>query len=152
MSSPYPPEVQDLSTLYRKAHNALNKHRLYLTKGKKAQVDWKEFGKSLGADFFKYVMGSGRAAVLINTPPKYLQSDGAWSPDPQPKIENVEDLFARGVSQVRNNIEHAGKFLTEGTENERGRSLELTREALWIMREAIQRHPDKAKIFSDLLK
>jgi len=147
-SSFYPPEANELTVLCRRVHNALNKHPKYLTKGKRAQLDWRAFGNSLGPHFFDFVKKSGNAFTLLEDPPRFLPSDGNWPIEKQPKIEDAANLFARGVSQVRNNIEHAGKFLTEEEDQEKRRSLTLAREALWVLKVAIEKHPDSKDLFA----
>lgn len=62
-----------------------------------------------------------------------------WEPEKPAAIENVRDLFLRGVCQVRNNLEHGAKFM--GADGERQRSTSLVSEAGWVLAEAAKRLP-----------
>ena len=62
-----------------------------------------------------------------------------WEPEKPAAIENVRDLFLRGVCQVRNNLEHGAKFM--GADGERQRSTSLVSETGWVLAEAAKRLP-----------
>ena len=135
----YPPEADEFLQLYRKVEAALSSHSKFLVKNKKkASVDWSAFGNSLGDSFLSDVRQSGQAAELLAEPPRAKHSDQTWQPAKQTKINNIAELFVRGVCQVRHNIEHSGKFL----EPEEKRSFELLHGAFWILSEAVTRHAD----------
>jgi hypothetical protein len=146
----YPTEANELVVLLRRIHNALNCQPAYLTKGKKPHINWKAFGESLGQDFLTKVKTSGHASTLLQEPPREFYVGLGWQPEKQTEIADVEELFTRGVCQVRNNIEHVGKFLTEQDEKEKKRSLDLAKDALWILQEAIATHPDRLNLFEDI--
>jgi hypothetical protein len=142
----YPQEADALNDLFRRVHHALNQHPIFLTNNDRAQVNWRAFGISLTEEFLTHVQKTGSAITLLTEPPRTLSRDGNWEPKIQTAIKDVGELFVRGVCQVRNNIEHAGKFLVP----EEKRSYDLASQALWVLREAIAAHPDSEKLFSNL--
>lgn len=103
-----------------------------------AEADWRSFSNLLGADFFEFVRSSLKAQTLISEPPRRRMNEGLkWMPEHPAPIENVEDLFVRGVCAVRNNLAHGEKFRITGLGW--GRDAALVNEALWTLAEAIER-------------
>ena len=141
--NPYPPEADSFIILYRRVEHALSNQPAYLQNQAKAKVKWTSFAQSLGENFFSYIERSGKTQTILTEPPRVLHSDGRWLPETQTTIKDVNELFVRGVCQVRHNIEHAGKFLYP----EEKRSYDLVSEAAWILSQAISRHPQSTNIF-----
>jgi len=80
-----------------------------------AKADWDAFAKTLGPEFFVQIRDSHRADTLLSEPPRRRMNEGFnWHPEhPQP-IKDTQDLFRRGVCQVRHNLAHGEKFSVTG--------------------------------------
>lgn len=111
-------------------------------------VDWQAFAHDLGENFFADVQKSGRATILIQEPPRVYQGEAGWQPAQPAPIENVTELFIRGVCQVRHNIVHREKYvLPEGE-----RSDALVSEAIWVLDQAIKAHPEASAYLKERMQ
>ncbi len=66
-------------------------------------------------------------------------ADLTWKPDVPIPIENVVELFQRGVCQVRNNLFHGEKYI--GSREAQSRDEALVSESLWVLRLASEKAP-----------
>jgi len=128
------------TALYKRFEHILKRND-FLANKRRAEADWKAFANSLGASFFEEVRQSGKAATLIKEPPRSLMAeDLTWQPEVPAPIENVVDLFQRGVCQVRNNFIHGEKYT--GSPDDQARDEVLISESLWVLRLASERAPN----------
>ncbi len=108
-----------------------------------ALVEWHRVGLDLGKDFFDYVRASGKAATLVNRPPKkqvMRNHQLEWRTLEPPR--NVDELLL-AVRRVRNNLFHGGKSGDpEYDADNPSRSTTLIREAQWVVEQAILRIDD----------
>jgi hypothetical protein len=146
MKSYLPEEAIAFRDFYARAEHVLRRTGYLRTDRKKAETDWVTFATEMGQPFFAYVSGQRGADTLITEPPRALHRDGSWLPKIQQPIDGTVDLFVRGVCQVRHNIVHGEKFIV----SEGARSCRLVKEAHWVLKEAIDRHHDAAKMIAAL--
>ena len=79
--------------------------------------------------------------TLIGEPPRtQMRSAMRFEPENPAAIRNVQELFLKGVCQVRNNLVHGPKFM--GPEGERERSKKLIADAVWVLGEVAKKRPD----------
>lgn len=109
---------------------------------KKAQIDWSQFAAELGEEFFVAIRDAANAPTRIGEPPRAYHRDQGFQPTVQTPIANVQELFLRGVCQVRNNIAHGEKYVETGT----NRDDDLVSEAKWVLERAVEQHPELKKI------
>lgn len=131
-------QSEAFTALFRRFEHAL-KRGDFLAKRKRAEADWRAFAESLGVAFFEEVRQSQKAPTLIQEPPRRLMADLTWKPDVPASIENVVDLFQRGVCQVRNNLFHGEKYI--GSPDAHSRDEALVSESLWVLRLASEKTP-----------
>ena len=92
--------------------HALQNSGLLIKGGGDARADWKALAAELGEAFFAEVSQTGIAAELIAQPPRKRLNQGGgavWDEQPSP-LENVEQLFVKGVLAVRANQVHGNKI------------------------------------------
>jgi len=78
-----------------------------------------------------------RAETLIAEPPRRRMTLGLkWSPDQPPPIKTTEELFQRGICQVRHNLAHGEKFNLTGEGWDR--DVALVTQSLWVLERAIE--------------
>ncbi|MGD0192275.1 MAG: hypothetical protein ABSD74_16170 [Rhizomicrobium sp.] len=134
-------QAQQFDAIYGSVERAL-KHDVFLQKGQsRAMADWKALSKLLGEDFYKKIRDGGKATTLITKPPGELRNQNqraVWAP--QPRLEDVEALFLRGVCKVRANLAHHEKFV--GTDADVRRDETLISEALFVLEAAIDQSSD----------
>lgn len=105
-----------------------------------ALVEWRRVADELGQDFFDYIRTSGKAATLVNAPPKKQVTRShqlEWVDQNPPR--NVTELLS-AVRRVRNNLFHGGK--SGDPEYDAGnpsRSRTLISEAQWVVEQSILR-------------
>jgi hypothetical protein len=128
--SPYD-DGQRLAALFGHFEHVLK--RTGFLKGRRhAEADWTSFAASLGEAFLAEVRQRGIADTLIHEPPRTLMADGLrWEPELPDPIENVVELFVRGVCKVRNSYVHGEKFV--GGDRSIERDATLVHEALLIL-------------------
>jgi hypothetical protein len=115
----------------------------FLREGRKdAQADWNAFAKALGNEFFDHVVESKIASTLILDPPARLLRDRLEWERPQRPLQDVTELFTRGVCRVRNSYFHGEKFV--GGEDQDARDRQLVDEALNVLEAARRWHPEIA--------
>lgn len=131
-------QSEAFTALFRRFEHAL-KRGDFLARKQRAEADWQAFAESLGPEFFEEVRHSNKAPTLIQEPPRRLMADLTWRPDVPAPIENVVDLFKRGVCQVRNNLFHGEKYI--GSPDAQSRDEALVSESLWILRLASEKAP-----------
>ena len=99
--------------LMERADNALQNRSMILPGRGAAMANWQLFSTSLlNEQFFEAMRLAKVTETLINEPPRRrLNRNGVaqWSDQIAP-ITNVEQLFSRGVCQVRHNIVHGNKL------------------------------------------
>lgn len=98
--------------LMERADNALQNRGMIMPGRGAAMADWQRFSAGLSEQFFEAMRAVPLTETLINAPPrKRLNRGGAaqWG-DPVAPLTSVEQLFTRGVCQVRNNIVHGNKL------------------------------------------
>ena len=98
--------------LMERADNALQNRGMIKPGRGAAMADWQLFSTSLGARFFEAMRSAPVTETLINEPPrKRVNRDGMaqWG-DAVAPLTRVEQLFTRGVCQVRHNIVHGNKL------------------------------------------
>jgi hypothetical protein len=139
MTLGWPQSAVNFFQLYARMEGAL-KQTGHVKQGRKlAQADWASLAKSLGPKFFHYVRDAQMAETLIAEPPRKRMSAGSkWLPDQPPPIQTTEELFRRGVCQVRHNLAHGEKFNVTGDGWER--DLTLVTQSLWVLEQAVERH------------
>jgi hypothetical protein len=99
-------------------------------RGNFAEPDWDKLADDLGEPFFTAVEVSGKAATLINDPPKRLivqDHEATFGPRPEP-VGNALGLF-RAARRVRNNLFHGNKMFAA----DRDRDVALMSEVLWLL-------------------
>ena len=132
-------QSEAFTALFKRFEHAL-KRGDFLTRKKRAEADWRAFAESLGAEFFEEVRQSEKAATLIQEPPRSLMAeDLTWKPEVPAPIENVVDLFQRGICQTRNNLFHGEKYI--GSSDAQSRDEALVSESLWILQLASEKAP-----------
>lgn len=146
MQEKLPERADEFCGLYRRVEHLLRRNGYLRQDRDKAEVNWRKFAKDLGGTFFDQVQKSEQARTLIAEPPRAYHRDDGWLPENQIPIDDVEQLFLRGVCQVRNNIVHGEKFILEESE----RSYALVEEAWWVLNEATKRHPEAERVFKEL--
>lgn len=120
-----------LAALFGRFEHVLK--RTGFLKGRRhAEADWRRFAVSLGDTFFAEVRHRGIAKMLIQEPPRTLMANGLkWEPEWPDPLENVADLFVKGVCKVRNSYVHGEKFV--GGDRDFKRDARLVREALAVL-------------------
>ena len=136
MESGFPEHVSAFFELFARAEHALRRIGFVQSNRAKAVVDWRAFARDLREEFFVAVRNSGRADTLIREPPRAYHGEAGWQPRQSAPIADTEDLFIRGVCQVRNNIVHGEKYIFQEGE----RSDDLVKEATWVLEQAINTH------------
>ncbi|WP_296597993.1 hypothetical protein [Phenylobacterium sp.] len=123
--------------LYRRLEYALKRSGFLNSKWKRASADWAAFAQELGDEFFAEMRDSGEAATLIAEPPRVrMRESMEFEPAVQRPVEDVVELFTRGVCQVRHNYEHGEKRFTSESFD---RDAALVRDALRVMERAAGR-------------
>jgi hypothetical protein len=141
MDSYLPIHAVAFRDLYARVEHVLRRNGYLRPDRPKAEVDWRKFANDMGHPFFEHVRDSQSAGTLISEPPRAYYREGGWQPENQLPIENVVELFLRGICQVRNNIEHGEKFMVA----ESPRSDVLVNEARWVLEQATLRHPNASR-------
>ena len=111
---------------------------------KNAEVDWDRFAtERLGAQFFDTVKASGKANVLIHSPPNRqtvrCADDPVWVPT---SVSNTQELIG-ALRRVRNNLFHGGK--TNNTDINRNNA--LVDNALCVINAILQHDRELRKNF-----
>jgi hypothetical protein len=127
----WPTVAIEFLQLYARKESELKRAGMIKVGRRLAEADWSRFAISLGAGFFQSVRDSKRAETLILEPPRRLNADLQWDPVHPRPLENVEDLFARGVCRVRHNLAHGEKFNVTGQGWDR--DLALVTESKWVL-------------------
>lgn len=138
------PDATELMQLFARLEHALRRNGYARRDRQVAFVDWVRFSSELGEAFFSAARDSGNASVLIREPPRVYHRDKGFLPKEPAPIANVGELFVRGVCQVRNNIAHGEKFVELATQ----RDHDLVRGALWVLTQAIDRHPTARELLA----
>jgi hypothetical protein len=109
----------------------------YLKKGRRgrAEADWKKFALDLGKLFFDEVRSSGRAATLIDTPPKrqvVTNNELDWK-----EVKSIDGTIEllEAIRRTRNNLFHGGKVPIEG------RDIELIFQSQYVLESALEKRP-----------
>ena len=132
----WPEPANEFLRLYARTEGAL-KQGGHLKQRKLAYADWDSLARSLGQKFFESVRDSGNANTLILEPPRRRMKDGLrFQPDKPPAIGTTEQLFQRGVCQVRHNLSHGDKFDVSGAGWDR--DVALVTESLWVLKSALE--------------
>jgi hypothetical protein len=142
----WPKFAQDFIALFAGIERRL-KDSGQIKRGKRiAEADWITFSDALGSNFFVEIQRSGKANSLIAEPPRTRMAAGlVFSPENPFPLENVQDLFLRGVCRVRNNIVHGEKFDVSGSGWERDEI--LTRQAHWVLLRAMKTAAQSGQVF-----
>lgn len=136
----WPPEAIEFMQLYARIEGELKRVGNTKRGRKLAEADWGPLAESLGEEFFHFVRDSKLADTLVGEPPRRLMNQGLeWQPAFSPPIENVLDLFTRGICQVRHNLAHGEKFDVTGSGWDR--DIALVTQALWTLERALERSP-----------
>jgi hypothetical protein len=143
MTSYLPAHAQAFRDQFIQAESALRKAGFVDPKRKRSMVAWELFAEKLDAAFFDKVRDSGKAATLIDEPPRAFFREEGWKDTGQRPLTTIVELFDRGVCQVRNNIEHGLKYI----DPEANRSEILIREATWVLAEAVNAVPPVRELF-----
>ena len=138
------PEAAELMQMFARLEHGLRRNGYARRDRQVALIDWARFASELGEPFFAAARDSGNAAVLIRVPPRVYHRDKGLLPEQPPPIANVGELFVRGVCQVRNNIAHGEKLVELATQ----RDHDLVRDALWVLTQAIDRHPKARELLA----
>ncbi len=132
-----PAHAGEFLALFARAERALS-HNGYARRDRgRAVANWRKFAKELSDEFFAHVRKSNRVTTLLIEPPRVYYRGRGFLPTVQKPITDVEQLFARGVCQVRHNIVHGEKYVEFATPRDDA----LVTEANWVLEEAIARHP-----------
>jgi hypothetical protein len=135
----WPEPANEFFRLYAQAESTLKQAGHLSQRTKLAHADWESFARALGQEFFESIRDSGNATTLILEPPRRRMKDGlTFQPDRPPAIETTEQLFKRGVCQVRHNLAHGEKFDVSGVGWDR--DLALVSESLRVLQLALQRN------------
>jgi hypothetical protein len=142
MSSYLPEGAIEFSDYFARVEYALRRNGYSRTDQRKSMIDWARFATDLGEPFLGAVRAANMAGELLQEPPRAYHRDQTWQPEHQEPINNVAELFVRGVCQVRHNIVHGEKFMFQ----DEVRDHALVREAHWVLQQAIAQHPQSAAI------
>lgn len=132
-----PEHATAFTALFARVEHALRRTGYARADQDRAVVDWRKFAKELGDGFFTYVCKSRRAVTLVGEPPRIYHRDRGMLPKVQKPIKDVEQLFTRGVCQVRNSIVHGEKYVDFATPRDDA----LVNEANWVLEQAVGHHP-----------
>ena len=143
MTNPYDDD-RELVALFGRFEYAL-KRSDFLRNNPVAQADWNKFARELGPDFFEHVKRTKLAETLLGDPPRKLMREGLkWEPKHPEPLNDVIELFEKGVCRVRNSLLHGEKFV--GRPDRWERDATLVSEALVVLREAQNRVPAVAAL------
>jgi hypothetical protein len=132
-----PPHAVAFTALFARVEHALRRNGYVRSDQKRAVVNWRNFAKELGDEFFESVRQSKLAMTLIAEPPRVYHRNQGFLPNVQEPITDVVQLFGRGVCQVRNNIVHGEKYVDLATPRDDA----LVQEANYVLEQALSRHP-----------
>lgn len=135
----WPKEAIAFLEMFANAEGAMKRGKFANENKARAVADWGALAAELKEDFFAAIGDSKKASTLIETPPKKLMRGTGWQKDQPAKIENVKDLFIRGVCMVRNNLAHGDKYI--GTDEDRKRDAILIAEATYVLQQALAKMP-----------
>ena len=115
------------------------------TRNQSAAVDWDRFtNERLGAAFFNAIAASGKAKILIDTPPKRQSVDnhGHLRWEQTGAVSNIQELIG-SLRRVRNNLFHGGK----SGDPDRDRNDALVSNALSVVNEILKHDRELRMIF-----
>jgi len=133
-----PPAAVSFFATFSRFEFALKRSKYSKTGGSGGvSADWDAFSKILGNKFLDKIRESGKAATLLNNPPKkqvLVDGDLSWKVVANPS--NVNELFG-AIRRVRNNLFHGAKYST-GVEADAVRDQRLLEEASWVLHVALE--------------
>lgn len=108
----------------------------YASGNGRVQADWNQFARSLGDEFFKAVVASGRATTTLQNPAKrQVLRGGTLEFESTLPPSNVQQLF-EAIRMARNNLLHGGKH----GDPDADRNESLISEAQWILEHALRQN------------
>ncbi len=133
----WPEEALVYLELFGKAEGCMKRGKFIKNNKRRAEADWTKLARWLGDDFFNEILQSNKARTLIDMPPKAFLHETGWENQQPRPIDQVEDLFIRGICSVRNNLTHGDKYI--GTDVDGQRDTILIKEATFVLQQALDK-------------